>query len=863
MTHSQQVAPGAVRAAIVTWGFLVAIQLTVAPASAFTGHALGLQGSGHVEIDDSPLLHGSDGLTLSAWFRVDQLRGWQALMWKGDMPDRHPWYNREFGLFIEESGYVHLCSTPVSRQRRGQLYVNTPGGTIRPGQWFHVTAVVSSDAKGGVMRIYVNGELSASRPYDRSGLKNSTGPLWLGGIPQTGAGFHGMIDDVKIWRRALAGEEVRQQMHGQMTTTSGLMAHYTFDQVDLQGDLVDQSGHRHRGHLVGDAHLRTLQVAVPPVATVAFPVATPLAYGGVPATTTTTTTTMRADESTTTTTTTSPTTPVVPVVSAPLYATVPLVSIPIATVPQVTMPQATVRVEPIKQEPESIAWIDADGAYLLLKALRNDDSGTRRRAADAFDRLSPEVESQVLSVALRSDDAIVRRRAASALEGVDPDNFRSLAELALASDDVLVRREAADALDRRSYAVGSGGAIDIAKPLLSASTASTFRPQRYSGWAQKWSAQRPDVWDDPPEGLLAKYNRVDGVGLGWRLPQRYDNYQGLAHFGELMYGFDSEQWRYQVGGEVFTFYGPPHHGAHLAAFGIEAHDLTDTQDGWLLSEEENSLAAALLRRDYYDHFRRVGGSLYSAHNIGGVLQVTGRYARDDFESLEQISEWSLFGDRWGEASFAANPQIDEGIIASLRLDVQLDTRDETSSPNRGWLINGLAERSGGFLEGDHTFKRYLIDLRRYQPVGRGSRFDLRLRGATAKGRMPSQYRYRIGGLGSVRGYDDKAFAGDRVALLNAQYWLDMDQHWGSGLPVDGVGLGVFFDAGAVWSAQNLSDPFEGFEQLTSEGDFKRSVGLSLGSSDGSVRFDFARPLDKGPDGQEDGWRMLARISRTF
>ena len=78
------------------------------------------------------LLHGSDELTLSAWFRVDQLRGWQALLWKGDMPDRHPWNNREFGLFIEESGYVHLCSTPVSRQRRGQLYVNTPGGTVRP-----------------------------------------------------------------------------------------------------------------------------------------------------------------------------------------------------------------------------------------------------------------------------------------------------------------------------------------------------------------------------------------------------------------------------------------------------------------------------------------------------------------------------------------------------------------------------------------------------------------------------------------------------------------------------------------------------------------------------------------------------------
>ena len=72
----------------------------------------------------------------------------------------------------------------------------------------------------------------------------------------------------------------------------------------------------------------------------------------------------------------------------------------------------------VEDPTEPINWIDADGAYLLLKALR-------------------------------SDDAIIRRRAAAVLGDVDPDNFRQLAELALASDDVLVRRSAADALDRR------------------------------------------------------------------------------------------------------------------------------------------------------------------------------------------------------------------------------------------------------------------------------------------------------------------------------------------------------------------------------------------------------------------------------
>ena len=167
----------------------------------------------------------------------------------------------------------------------------------------------------------------------------------------------------------------------------------------------------------------------------------------------------------------------------------------------------------------------------------------------------------------------------------------------------------------------------------------------------------------------------------------------------------------------------------------------DRHAGWVVDLGRRELsgccsfAARLLRS-----LPTFWGESLSTHNIGGVLQVTGRYARGRFESLDQIADWSLFGDRWGERRFFANPQIDEGTIASLRLDVQLDTRDHAPAPNRGWLINGLAERSGGFLEGDHTFKRYLIDLRRYQPTGRGARFDLRLLGATAKGELPAQYR---------------------------------------------------------------------------------------------------------------------------
>ncbi len=65
-------------------------------------------------------------------------------MWKGDQPDGSPYSNREFVLFLN-GGSVHLSSTPVSRQHRGHIYLDTPRGAgadrqlsdsvIRPWAW--------------------------------------------------------------------------------------------------------------------------------------------------------------------------------------------------------------------------------------------------------------------------------------------------------------------------------------------------------------------------------------------------------------------------------------------------------------------------------------------------------------------------------------------------------------------------------------------------------------------------------------------------------------------------------------------------------------------------------------------------------
>ena len=814
------------------------------PAEALQGSVLSLDGDGDVlEIPDAPYLHGGRELTITAWFRLADHHGsWQALVWKGDLPDRYPFGNREFGLYVQSRGYMHLCAAPVGRSHGGQLYVDTPGGAVEPGRWHHVAAVLS--ANDSFMRLYVNGDLLASRPFTRAGLRNSTGPVWLGGIPGTGAHTRGLLDEVRIWGRALTAAEIRYNMNRVPARGErGLLARYSFDQLTPQGLVPDLSGHQHHGVLLGNASLKTIHVPGPPLAdqvvTEPDEAGAAAATGAAPVVTTTTVTSS-ADGPTTSTTTS------VPVLVQPGSA------VAVAPAEPLTGPPLDPGAAP---EPPPEPRIGGDAAYLLIQALGSNDPVVRRTAASALDRVEADSFVQAIRIALQSHDPAVRRRAAEVLADAGAASWQPWWEGALAAEARSLQGQTVESL------ANSVAAVLEKRGQVVASSAERWRPDRYRDWEHKWSAMRPNFWHLEPEGLRVGYNRVEGLHAGWRAARAYHRPNGVAHFGEVGYSVANDRWRYRFGGELFTFYGPPVESANLVAVGLEIHDLVDSQDGWLISEEENSLHAALFRRDFRDYYKRSGWSAYTSHNLGGVLQATARYSRDEFASMAEATDWVLFENRYARHAFRPNPAVDEGWIHSLRADVQLDTRDRRLGPRRGWFANGLVERAGGFLEGDHQFKRYLLDLRRYQPVATGARLDLRARAGSAKGDLPRQYLYALGGFSSLRGYPFKFATGDRMVLVSAEYRLDGDHHFG-GAPFSGLGAVAFFDAGAAWFAGDRSDPYDGLEGLvegSGEHDLLRSVGVGLTTADEGFRFEIARPLD----GDTGDWHLYARLSRAF
>lgn len=56
---------------------------------------------------------------------------------------------------------------------------------------------------------------------------------------------------------------------------------------------------------------------------------------------------------------------------------------------------------------------------------------------------------------------------------------------------------------------------------------------------------------------MVRYNRVEGLYTGWMLPREYGEKNGIAHYGDVGFGFGNEDWQYRAAGELCSFYGRP------------------------------------------------------------------------------------------------------------------------------------------------------------------------------------------------------------------------------------------------------------------------------------------------------------------
>jgi len=157
----------------------------------------------YVEIPDTNLNLTSQ-VTLSAWVNIKSRTTRQAIVgqWNYiDSPakqsvllDARGDIDQRFGFSLSNDGTDATRTTVYSEQR------------FLPETWYHVVGTYD----GSIMKLYINGEMESSA--SKTGNIFISNTEWLIGALNSGtdAYFNGIIDDVRIYNRALSETEVRQ-----------------------------------------------------------------------------------------------------------------------------------------------------------------------------------------------------------------------------------------------------------------------------------------------------------------------------------------------------------------------------------------------------------------------------------------------------------------------------------------------------------------------------------------------------------------------------------------------------------------------------------------------------------------------------
>jgi hypothetical protein len=208
-----------------------------------------------------------------------------------------------------------------------------------------------------------------------------------------------------------------------------------------------------------------------------------------------------------------------------------------------------------------------------------------------------------------------------------------------------------------------------------------------------------------------------------------------------------------------------------------------------------------------------------------------------------------------------NPLINPGKMRSMIVSGGVSTISKTSYGSEGWSLYASAEFAKKNWGSEFEFDQYILDLRRFQPLGRYDNFNIRLRAGSLVGDFLTQKMFDMGGLGTTNAFPFKSESGNRMFLINAEFiingsFVEELDFWPMWI-FQNVNILILSDAGFTRNALPTASALGGVETVKLS-DLKHDFGVAFSNRSGSFRIGVAWRTDHPAPAQ-----FILRFNRPF
>ncbi len=155
-------------------------------------------------VPSSPDLELTEGFTIDAWVRPGERPGYLPIVEK-ETPGL-------FGYILALQNGIWPLASIRSEESGGEVWAEN---SVPRQSWSNLAMTFD----GTDLRLYVDGELAGTEAA--AAPEGGPGPLYIGRSRNWGNGFHGKIDEVRIYDRALDAEEIQADEMTPIGTTEG------------------------------------------------------------------------------------------------------------------------------------------------------------------------------------------------------------------------------------------------------------------------------------------------------------------------------------------------------------------------------------------------------------------------------------------------------------------------------------------------------------------------------------------------------------------------------------------------------------------------------------------------------------------